>query len=614
MRPKSLNPAAREESLEYLRNTSAQHPLDVLVVGGGVVGSAAAFDAAGRGLDVGLVETQDFGQGTSSRSSKLIHGGLRYLQMLDFKLVAEALRERDLLLKHLAPHLVRPLPFLFPFEKQVVERAFIGSGVTLYDTLASGSSILHGAGRHRAVPFHRHLGRGGLNRRFPGLDSQKFHGGLEYYDAQVDDARLVMTLARSAHSMGASVAARTQAVDYLRGESADPTRVTGVRLKDLHTGEEFDVHAREIILAAGVWTGQAQEQAQAPEASESGDTPGEHTGGGLKVLASKGIHITVPKERIPAEEGLGVITQTEKSVLFLIPLRDVWAIGTTDTAWHEAVDSPTATGADIDYVLEHANAVLDSDLAREDVLATWAGLRPLVQPVDADDNSSAKVSREHTVMEIAPGLTGVAGGKLTTYRVMAEDVVDFAAEGTFQHRSSLSDRQPLLGGQGFGEWADRAESIASDHGWDAERVDRLLNRYGSLIEEVLQLIDENPSLGEPLGAAPGYLRAEIVYAAESEGALHLDDVLSRRTRLVHEQADRGLGAAEEIIDLIAGPLGWDAERRSQELESYAAYVEAQKTAEGLTQDNEAAELIADSYPAPHLAPETADDLPAKETD
>ena len=591
MKPQPLSTASRDDALTRLRATAEPdgQPLDILVIGGGVVGAAAAFDAAGRGLSTGLVEARDFGEGTSSRSSKLVHGGLRYLQMLDVKLVAEALRERDLLLRRLAPHLVRPLPFIFPFDKRVVDRAFIGSGVTLYDTLAAGSSILRGA-RGRAVPFHRHLGRSRLRRRFPSLDTEKYHGALEYYDAQVDDARLVLTLARSAHSLGAAVSSRTEAVGYLTDDGAEPGRVTGVRLRDQLTGDEFEVRAKEVILAAGVWTGQAQEPAldRQPDAAAAG----------LKVLASKGVHITVDRDRITAEDTVGIITQTEKSVLFVIPLRDVWAIGTTDTAWHQDVDSPAATSADIDYVLEHANAVLGEDLTRADVLASWAGLRPLVQPVKAGERSSAKVSREHTVMQLAPGLTGIAGGKLTTYRVMAEDAVDFAAAGTFKDRASITAALPLLGAQGYGEWVDQAEDLARRYHWEHDRVDRLLNRYGTLLSEVVELIEEDPALGTPLEHAPSYLRAEIVYAVTAEGALHLDDLLARRTRLVHETADRGLAAADEILQIAAPLLGWDAERAAAERAAYTAHIDAVMEAETMNDDAAAAQLIAANYPVP----------------
>ncbi|MDR8018709.1 glycerol-3-phosphate dehydrogenase/oxidase [Nesterenkonia aerolata] len=570
MRPQPLNAEARARAVERFAQTTADEPLDVLVIGGGVVGAGAAFDAATRGLEVGLVEAEDFAQGTSSRSSGLVHGGLRYLQMLDFKLVHEALRERDLLLRRTAPHLVRALPFVFPFEKHVLERAFVGSGVSLYDALS-----LRGGAASRAVPFHRHLSRGGLRQRIPGLDGERFIGGLEYHDAQVDDARLVLTLARSAHCLGAHLSTGMEATEYLRDAAG---RVIGAALRDRLTGEEHRVYARETITALGVWTTQAEERAG--------------TESGLRVLASKGIHITVPKERIAASGRVGVISQTEKSVLFLIPLRDCWAIGTTDTSWQEAVDAPAPTAEDIDYVLEHANEVLGEDLTREDVWGTWAGLRPLVQPLRSAEGGSSKVSREHTVVELAPGLTGVAGGKLTTYRVMAEDVVDFALDGSFRDRPSLTAAMPLLGAQGYGEWVERAEEIARRYGWAPERVERLLERYGSLLGEVLALISADPGLGEPLSGAPRHLRAEIVYAAEAEAVGHLDDVLTRRTRLFQESADRGAGAVDEVLEILAARLGWDARRVQQEREHYLGLVRAQIAAESSDGDAEAARQVA----------------------
>ncbi|MGO1569014.1 MAG: glycerol-3-phosphate dehydrogenase/oxidase, partial [Brachybacterium sp.] len=400
----ALTPSGRREHLLRLRAATVQDPLDVLVIGGGVNGAGAAFDAATRGLSVGLVESHDWASGTSSRSSKLMHGGLRYLQMLDFKLVAEALRERDLLIEHTAPHLVKPIKFVFPFFKKVVDRAFIGSGVMLYDAMQS-------VGRKRTVPMHRHLLHGKMLDVFPGLDGEKAVGALEYYDAQMDDARFVMMLVRSAAQHDAAVANYLTVVDYLH----EGTRVIGARVRDEETGEEFDVHARETILAGGVWTQDQQELAGAEA--------------GLEVLASKGIHITIERERIPAVPDTGIITQTEKSVLFIIPWDEYWVIGTTDTPWTQDPRDVGATSDDIEYVLEHANAVLADDLTREDVVGVYSGLRPLLQPVKrgaGDSSSSTKVSREHTVMEVEPGLSAIAGGKYTTYRVMAEDVVDFA--------------------------------------------------------------------------------------------------------------------------------------------------------------------------------------------
>ena len=423
MRTSALTPQGRQHAIDALAATSEGEPLDVLVIGGGVTGAGIALDAVTRGLRVGIVEAQDWASGTSSRSSKLVHGGLRYLQMLDFHLVHEALTERDLLLKKIAPHLVRPVSFLYPLENAYWERAYVGAGVALYDTLAS---IAPGK---RAMPWHRHVSRAGMERLFPDLRHDAAVGAVRYYDASVDDARLVTTLIRTATSYGALAASRTQVVELTKRTTGV---VNGAVLVDLETGTRFTCHADQVINATGVWT-------ETTEALAGTD-------GGLHVLASKGIHIVVPRERIRGDVGL--ILQTEKSVLFVIPWSRYWVIGTTDTPWKQELVHPVATADDIDYVIEHANAVLSSPLSRDDVVGWWAGLRPLLQPGTKEGTSSAKVSREHTVASPTPGLTVIAGGKLTTYRVMAKDAVDFAIGERAASLPSLTDRIPLAGAEG----------------------------------------------------------------------------------------------------------------------------------------------------------------------
>lgn len=562
-----LNARQRTEHLERLAAATAENPLDVLVIGGGATGTGSAFDAATRGLDVGLIEAEDWASGTSSRSSKLMHGGLRYLQMLDFTLVAEALRERDRLLTRTAPHLVKPVRFVFPFFRRVIDRGFIGSGVALYDAMAS-------VGRKRAVPFHRHLTRKRMLQRFPSLDGEKIVGALEYWDARFDDARFAMMLVRSAVQHGAAAANRTRVIGYLH----EGDRVVGVRARDEETGREFEIHARATILAGGVWTQDQQELAGA-------DT-------GLEVLASKGIHIVVPKDAIRADADTGIITQTEKSVLFIIPADEYWIIGTTDTPWTQNPRDVTATSTDIDYVLEHANAVLAADLTRADVIGVYAGLRPLLQPVGKSEKGSAKVSREHTVMEVEPGLTAIAGGKWTTYRVMAEDAVDFAIRDLFPGRPTLTTVTPVAGGQGYAGVEREKQQIARQYGFDEERVERLLFRYGTLLRDVLALIDADPDLAKPLEHAPRYLRAEVLYAVRAEGALHLVDVLERRTRLDFEIADRGVAAAEEIAQIVGPELGWDETRTTVETEVYRAFIAARLEAERTRDDEDAAAIVA----------------------
>ncbi|MGN0111063.1 glycerol-3-phosphate dehydrogenase/oxidase [Cellulosimicrobium sp. TH-20] len=550
-----LTADSRRQALAALEaSTSADAELDVLVIGGGVTGAGIALDAVTRGLSTAIVEAQDWSAGTSSRSSKLVHGGLRYLQMLDFHLVKEALTERDLLLKEIAPHLVRPVPFLYPLEHRVWERAYVGAGIALYDTLASVAP-----GR-RAMPLHRHLSRSRMEKKFPDLAHDAAVGAVQYWDASVDDARLVSTLVRTAASYGAHAASRTQVVSLTKGSTG---AVNGAVLQDLETGREITVRARAVINATGVWT----EDTEALAGSE----------GGLRVLASKGIHIVVPRERIKGQVGL--ILQTEKSVLFVIPWSRYWVIGTTDTPWEQELQHPVATAADIDYVLEHANAVLAHPLTRDDIIGTWAGLRPLLQPGTKEGTSSAKVSREHTVASPTPGLTVIAGGKLTTYRVMAKDAVDFAIGQRASALPSITHKIPLLGAVGLDAVRRQARPWASRYGWTPAMVDHLLHRYGSNLRELVELCEAQPDLARPLEHAPAYLRAEVAYGVSHEGALHLEDLLLHRTRLNYEVPDRGLAALPEIAAVAAEILGWDDATRDAEIASYTARAEAEAAAE-----------------------------------
>ncbi|MFD5428426.1 glycerol-3-phosphate dehydrogenase/oxidase [Streptomyces sp. NPDC127084] len=544
MRTATLGPAERAEALAAL----AERELDVLVVGAGVVGAGTALDAATRGLSTGLVEARDWASGTSSRSSKLIHGGLRYLEMLDFALVREALKERGLLLERLAPHLVRPVPFLYPLQHRGWERLYAGSGVALYDAMSVSS------GHGRGLPLHRHLSRTHALRVAPCLRKEALVGALQYYDAQMDDARFVTTLVRTAASYGAHVASRARVVGFLR----EGERVVGARVQDVEAGGEYEIRAKQIVNATGVWTDDTQALI------------GER--GQFHVRASKGIHLVVPKDRIHSTTGL--ILRTEKSVLFVIPWGRHWIIGTTDTDWDLDKAHPAASSADIDYLLEHVNSVLAVPLSRDDVQGVYAGLRPLLA---GESEATSKLSREHTVTHTAPGLVVVAGGKYTTYRVMAKDAVDEAVHGLDQRVAScVTEDVPLLGAEGYRAlWNSRAR-IAESTGIHVARVEHLLDRFGSMTAEVLELIAKDPGLGEPLAAADDYLRAEVVYAASHEGARHLDDVLTRRTRISIETFDRGTRSARECAELMAPVLGWDKEQIEKEIAHYEKRVEAER--------------------------------------
>lgn len=557
-----LNAASRLEAIARLEASAEPGlELDVLVIGGGVTGAGVALDAAARGLSVAIVEAQDWGAGTSSRSSKLIHGGLRYLQMLDFKLVLEALHERDLLLRSIAPHLVRALPFLYPLRRRVIERLYVGAGILLYDLLAT-------LGRGpRAVPFHRHIGRRGLTSTFPDLQSSAAVGAIEYWDATVDDARFVTTLVRTARAHGAYAASRTKVTDLTKSDG----RISGAQVVDLETGREIRVVAKTVVSSTGVWTEETQ--------NLSGSS------GGLRVLASKGIHIVVDRERIRGDAAL--ILQTDKSVLFVIPWSRYWVVGTTDTPWGESLLHPVATATDIDYVLAEANKVLGRPLTRADVIGTWAGLRPLLQPGTNSGTQSAKVSREHTVASPLPGLVVVAGGKFTTYRVMARDTVDFVLKGSPKARRSESERIPLVGAAGFSAATRDVESIAQRFGWSPRMVQHLLHRYGSGIHDLVELAAQNPELSQPLKHASAYLKAEVIYAITHEGALHLDDVMHRRTRIAYEYPDGGVRALPEVAALIGGELGWSKKTIERESALYSRRAVADTKAGTLSGDAEA---------------------------
>ncbi|MFG2087671.1 MULTISPECIES: glycerol-3-phosphate dehydrogenase/oxidase [unclassified Spirillospora] len=550
-----LGPAERAAALDHM----AREEFDVVVVGGGIVGAGAALDAATRGLSVAVVEARDFASGTSSRSSKLIHGGLRYLEQYNFDLVREALTERGLLLQQIAPHLVKPVPFLLPTTHRVWERAYLGAGVALYDVLAFQM------GSTRGVPHHRHLSRRGALRLAPSLRKDSFTGAIQLWDAQVDDARFVMTALRTAAEYGAQIASRTQCLGFLR----EGERVTGLRIRDLEGNTTSEVRAKQVVNATGVWTDDIQELVGGR--------------GQIHVKSSKGIHLVVPKDRI--HSATGILLRTEKSVLFVIPWGRHWIIGTTDTAWDLDKAHPAASKADIDYVLDQVNRVLNTPLTHDDVEGVYAGLRPLLT---GETEETSKLSREHVVAHPVPGLVLVAGGKYTTYRVMAKDAIDAVAHGLDgKIPESCTDRVPLVGGDGFQAMWNARHRLATRSGLHVARIEHLLGRHGTLVDDLLELISEKPDLAKPLTGADDYLRAEVVYAATHEGARHLNDVLARRTRISIETWDRGLGVVQEAADLLAPVLGWSKKQRDREIEYYRKRVEAERASQSQDGDQEA---------------------------
>jgi glycerol-3-phosphate dehydrogenase len=568
--PSVLGPQQRAAAWQRL----GAEQFDVVVIGGGVVGSGCALDAATRGLKVALVEARDFASGTSSRSSKMFHGGLRYLEQLEFGLVREALHERELSLTRLAPHLVKPMPFLFPLTHRWWERPYTAAGIFLYDSLGGAKS----------VPAQKHLTRAGALRLSPGLKRSSLIGGIRYYDTVVDDARHTMTVARTAAHYGAVVRCSTQVVALLR----EGDRVIGVRVRDSEDGSITEVRGHVVVNATGVWTDEIQALSKQR--------------GRFQVRASKGVHVVVPRDRIVSD--VAIILRTVKSVMFVIPWGSHWIIGTTDTDWNLDLAHPAATKADIDYILGTVNTVLATPLTHADIDGVYAGLRPLLA---GESEETSKLSREHAVAVPAPGLVAIAGGKYTTYRVMAADAIDTAVQFIpARVAPSITEKVSLQGADGYFALINQVEHVGERVGLHPYRVRHLLDRYGSLMDDVLALAADHPELLSPIKEAPGYLRVEALYAVLAEGALHLEDILARRMRISIEYSHRGVDCAREVADIVAAALGWTAEDVNREVANYTARVEAEILSQAQPDDVSADELRAS---APEARAEILEPVP-----
>ncbi len=539
-----LSPEQRQSAIAELGSEN----FDVLVIGGGVTGVGAALDAASRGLKVALIESQDIAAGTSSRSSKLIHGGLRYLEQYDFKLVREALHERELLVSTLCPHLVKPVGFLFPLTEKFKERTYVGAGLALYDALR---------GFQRALPWHKHISQRQINEIAPSLRPDIIMGAIKYFDAQVDDARHTLSVARTAARHGAIIATRVRADSLIR----EGKRVVGVKAKDLVSGKSISIKATVTVMCAGIWSDELHEKFELKA--------------GYGVTMSKGVHIVLPGSAI--KSNAGIILKTPVSVLFLIPWGDKWIVGTTDTPYTGDRAEPFATRDDVQYILDQANRVLTPKLKTEEIIGVYASLRPLV----ANNKSSVttKLSREHTVDRPAPGFVSIAGGKYTTYRIMGKDVIDLAVNELRKLTpDSVTEKLPLIGADGYFALVQQSERIAEESGLASETISHLLNRYGSMISEILDLIVSQPSLANKLHKDLPYLKAEVHYAASHEGARTVEDVMSRRTRIAFEALNHGVKLAGDIAAIIAPVLGWSAKDRRESVAAYEEVVEREKTA------------------------------------
>lgn len=519
-----------------------ERPVDLLVIGGGITGAGIARDAAMRGYRTALIERTDFACGTSGRSSRLIHGGLRYLEHGAFRLVHEATAERRILLR-IAPHLVWPQAFLFPlFAGGRVPRWQLAAGMWLYDALAM----------FRNVERHRWLSKRSLLRAEPRLRAEDLLGGARYFDAQCDDARLTLANARDAHLRGALVATYLEA----RGFDLAAGRIRAVRLTDRLTGEDLEVRASVVVNASGPWSDEVRND-------------GDHL-----LLLSKGAHVVVPRARLGLSQAVTLLSPVDGRVMFALPWGDLSYVGTTETPFEGPPEDVTASADDVIYLLRSANAVFpDARLQPDDVVATWAGIRPLVRP--RNGRSAGAVSREHVITE-RPGLISIVGGKLTTYRRMARDVVDRVAarlhelDGRPMPPRAPTDREPLPGG----ETAD-LEAIAREaeqEGLSSPTARRLVRRYGSEAPAIARLAAGNPTLAAPVAPGGLALRAELVHVAQREMVVTLCDLLVRRTHVFYETPGHAAAEAEALAALVGPELGWTEDRCRTEADAYRAHV------------------------------------------
>jgi glycerol-3-phosphate dehydrogenase len=550
----------RADALRRLTETQ----FDVLVIGGGVTGAGTALDAASRGLRTALVERDDFASGTSSKSSKMIHGGLRYLQQGDVRLVYEALAERQRLRRN-APHLVKVLPFLLPvFGKGgVIPRKLsraLGSAMWMYD-LTGGARI---------GKLHKRISADAALAHMPTLSRDRLAASYLYYDARADDARLTLTLARTAAiDFGAVVANRTRVVSILKGADG---RATGARVEaedESGATRQFDIAADAVVNAAGVWSDDLR-------ALDEGTNP-------ESIRPAKGVHITVPWSKVRNDIAVVVPVPHDRRSVFVVPWGDFTYIGTTDTDYDGPLDDPQCTADDVAYLLGAVNSTITGEITTDDVLGSWAGLRPLVR--DAGSERTADLSRRHRVTPSPSGLVSVTGGKLTTYREMAADTVDLVLEQVLGakvlERVTKHSRTRHLQLRGADGYEELAASTSTAERVGAEVLDHLVNRYGGEARALIAMIERDPSLGEPLVTGLPYLRAEAVYAARYEMAGSVDDILSRRTRARLLARDASAEAAPAVAALVADDLGWDAAEQEAQVAAYRAAIDHERTSADL---------------------------------
>jgi glycerol-3-phosphate dehydrogenase len=525
-----------------------QQTFDLVIIGGGITGAGIARDAAMRGLSVALLEKGDFAAGTSSRSSKMIHGGLRYLQYLQIRLVRESLREREVLLK-IAPHLVHPFPYILPvYEGGPASRLQLKVGLVAYDLLAGS----------RRVEHHTMFSADDLLKMEPALRRDGLRGGFRYFDCLVDDARLTLATIRSAARHGASVVSYAEVTDLER----DDERVAGVRFRDHLDGRTGTVRSRVVVNATGPWTDELRAK-----------------GGAAPMLRpTKGIHLTLPHSSLPLS-AIVAFPALDDRLIFAVPLGDCTYVGTTDTDYTASPDQAKADAADVEYLLSSVNATFEgAHLSPSDVISTWTGVRPLV----FEEGAPSDIPRDYEIEMEPAGLASITGGKLTTYRAMAEDLVDRVLERERKRfgwsvAPCRTAESPLPGGQlaGFERFAEATTSVLEET-WSLPRpaAERLVHTYGAEYIRVLGYALLDRQLLRPFLPGGSVLRVEAIYAAAEEMALTLDDFMARRTDLMLFDHNHGLNAAGEAARLMGNVLGWDRRQRQRQVERYREAVAA----------------------------------------
>ena len=551
--------SVRTRAADLAEASSAE--VDVLVVGMGATGAGVALDAASRGLRVLVVDRGDLASGTSSKSSKLVHGGLRYLENYEFGLVREGVTERQLL-QRLAPHLVRPMDFLYPVWPDTARRRLLGLGLTTYDVFAlamlSGRAGGTGVRRHERISAERAV------ELAPALAGSGLTHSYLYGDCATDDARLVLAVVQAARSFGALVVPYAEATGLI---TDDAGRVSGALLRDRVGGSDVEVRARHVVNATGVWVDRLQAL--------------EEPGRSAVVSPSKGVHVVVPRERLPLLQASVLLPsrQGDGRSMFAIPYGDQTILGTTDTPYAGALEDLSLTGTDLEYVLAAGNDVFGGDLVPDDVLGAWAGVRPLIR--EAGASSMKDVSRRHLLVEGRGGLLTITGGKLTTYRRMAKDVVDRVVERDGRRARCRTDEIPLGGTRPREQLRGEVLDAAAGLGLDERAALGVLAQTGERAPEVLGLIAVDPSLAQPLSDSAPHVAAEVVHAARAEGAMTLDDVYSRRMRLSIRARDAALPTAPLAARLLAAETGRDDAWATAQVAAYADAVRRERGVLGL---------------------------------